>query len=193
MRITGSKYDLYHKFVKILSNHQKQGIWAKLESRKVGKLESLKVRRFVGSQVPGLRAHRFAGSGCFKSLSVAFIHPPTLRLDDEHDYEHDCELRLRITITSYDYEQQSPTIRSHSPIHPFTHSPLSPISYLLSLLSPSLLTSSPCSGIVPTLVLLGGRPMVGLRTLDPPIGVRIPASQPLFQRPPASPPAAFNF
>ncbi len=31
MRIDGSKYDLYHNFVKILSNNQKRVIWARLE------------------------------------------------------------------------------------------------------------------------------------------------------------------
>ena len=82
-------------------------------------------------------------------------------------------LRLRLRITNYEHEEEI-----ESPISYL----LSPISYLLSSESLSLLTSCPCSGIVPTLVLLGGRPMVGLRTLDPPIGVRIPASQPLFSK-----------
>jgi hypothetical protein len=34
--------------------------------------------------------------------------------------------------------------------------------------------------LVNSISLLGGRPMVGLQTLDLAIGVRVPASQPIF-------------
>ena len=47
------------------------------------------------------------------------------------------------------------------------------------LLSVDLIVRLPVNSIS----LLGGRPMVGLQTLDLAIGVRVPASQPIFSHP----------
>ena len=160
-------------------------------------MDGSQVHRFTGSQVhrfTGSQVHRFAGSQVrrFAGSQVRRFAGPQVtgsrvrrRLIVDRSFCSSNFSRLHFLVSRFPFTISRfpiPIFCLPFPDSPFHRNRLPPISYLPSTVPLDILLLRRYSA--PS-VLLGGRPMVGLRTLDPPIGVRIPASQPNFQ-PPAS-------